>query len=126
MKRIEDNICEVLNLAKIKSKCPQIIKECECCGGTIIDDDNVPEKYIVDYNDRQIYSAVYRCVKCSAEICENCIVTIDDNWERINICKNCYEKYKTKVDHILKLQKKAEALAEDIADEIMEFLDGST
>lgn len=123
MKKKNDiQLCEVLDLSKIKNKCPQVIKECEICGGVIIDHDKVPEEYIVDYNDRQIYSAVHHCIKCGAEICENCLITIDGDWEQIDICKDCYEKYKNRIDHIKKLQKRVNALAEDIVEEIEDFL----
>lgn len=116
------NLCEVLNLSKIKKKCPQIIKECDICGGVIIDHDSVPEEYIVDYNDREIYSAVINCQKCGAQVCENCVITIEGAWEKIYICKDCYEKHKKKIDRIVKLQNKVEVLAEEVAEEIEEFL----
>lgn len=121
-KKNQIQLCEVLDLSKVKKKCPQVIKECEICGGTIIDNDNVPEEFIVDYNDRQIYSAVHYCAKCGAEICENCLITIDGAWEQIDICSDCYDKHKKRIDRIIKLQKRAQALEEDIADEIEEFL----
>lgn len=119
---IEKNICEVLNLSKIKKKCPEIIKHCDICDGIIIDHDKTPEQYIIDYNDRQIYSALITCVKCGAKICENCCITLDDTWEKIYVCNNCYEKYEKKIKRIQKLQKKADVLAEEIADELEEFL----
>lgn len=114
--------CEVLDLSKVKKKCPQVIRECDICKGIIIDNDNVPEEFIVDYNDRQIFSAAHTCAKCGAEICENCTVTIEGDWEKIDICSDCYEKHKKRIDHILKLQKRINALAEDIAEEIEDFL----
>ena len=117
--------CEVLNLSKIKKKCKQVIKHCEICEGIIIDNDNVPEEYIVDYNDRQIYSALITCVKCGAKVCENCCTTLDDTWEKIYVCNNCYNKYKKQIKRIQKLQAKADILAEEIAEEIEEFLNES-
>ena len=117
--------CEVLNLSKIKKKCKQVIKHCEICEGIIIDNDNVPEEYIVDYNDRQIYSALITCVKCGAKVCENCCTTLDNTWEKIYVCNNCYNKYKKQIKRIQKLQAKADILAEEIADEIEEFLNES-
>ena len=117
--------CEVLNLSKIKKKCKQVIRECEICGGIIIDHDNIPEQYIVDYNDRQIHSAQIQCVKCGALVCENCCITLDDTWEKIYVCENCYNKYKKQIKHIQKLQSKADILAEEISDEIEEFLNES-
>lgn len=123
MKKKKDiQFCEVLDLNRVKNKCPQVIKECEICGGVIIDHDNIPEEYIVDYGDRQIHSAVIYCEKCGAQVCENCVTTIEGVWDKIYLCKNCYEKYKKRIDRIKKLQRKAEAIAEEIADEIEEFL----
>ena len=124
MKEIKEELdcCEILNLAKIKKKCKEVIKECAICEGIIIDNDNVPEQYIVDYGDRQIHSAQIQCVKCGAIVCENCCVTLDDTWEKIYVCNNCYEKYKKRIKRIKKLQNKADILAEEIADEIEEFL----
>lgn len=126
-KHIKEEIdcCEVLNLSKIKKKCKQVIKECEICGGIIIDHDNIPEQYIVDYSDRQIHSAQIQCVKCGALVCENCCITLDDTWEKIYVCENCYNKYKKQIKHIQKLQSKADILAEEISDEIEEFLNES-
>lgn len=118
----EIECCEVLNLAKIKKKCKEVIHHCSICEGVIIDNDTVPDQYIIDYGDIEIYSALINCVKCGAEICENCAITIDDTWEKIYVCKNCYEKYKKKIDKILKLQKKVDILTEEISDEIEEFL----
>lgn len=115
-------LCEVIDLEGVKKHCPQIIKECDICGGIIIDHDSTPEQYIVDYSDRHIHSAVITCVKCGAEVCENCVKTIDDTWEKIYICTECYEKYKKRIDKIIRLQKRANAIAEEIADEIEEFL----
>lgn len=125
MKNMNDNelnCCEVLNLSKIKKKCKQVIKKCSICGGVIIDNDNVPEEYIVDYNDRQIYSAQIQCVKCGELVCENCCITLDDTWEKLYVCNNCYDKHKKQIKRIQKLQSKADILAEEIADEIEEFL----
>ena len=126
-KHIKEEIdcCEVLNLSKIKKKCKQVIRECEICGGIIIDHDNIPEQYIVDYNDRQIHSAQIQCVKCGALVCENCCIALDDTWEKIYVCENCYNKYKKQIKHIQKLQSKADILAEEISDEIEEFLNES-
>ena len=117
--------CEVLDLSKTKKKCKQVIKHCEICEGVIIDNDNVPEEYIVDYNDRQIHSALINCIKCGANVCENCCTTLDDTWEKIYVCNNCYNKYKKRIKRIQKLQIKADILAEEIADEIEEFLNES-
>lgn len=121
----EDNCCEVLNLAQIKKKCKQVIKHCNICDGIIIDDDNVPEDYIIDYDDRQIYSALIKCVKCGAIVCSNCCITLDSVWEQLPVCNNCYEKYNKQIKRIQKLQRKADILAEEIAEEIEGFLDGN-
>lgn len=118
----EENCCEVLNLSQISKKCPQVIKKCSICEGIVIDNDNVPEEYIVDYNDRQIYSALHKCAKCGAIICENCSITIEDAWEQIYVCSDCAEKYAKKIDKIKKLQKKVEILTEEIYDRLEVFL----
>ena len=115
-------LAEVLNLSKIKKKCPEIIKHCDICEGTIIDHDNIPEEYIVDYGDRRIYSAVFNCIKCGNEVCENCVTTIDGEWEKLYVCQECYDKYEKRIKRILKMQKRVNALAEDLAEEIEEFL----
>ena len=70
------------------------------------------------------YEVIY-CQKCGAEVCENCVTTIEDTWEKIYICSNCAEKYSKTIKRIQKMQRKADALAEEIAEEIEEFLNGS-
>ena len=50
------------------------------------------------------------------------MITIEGDWEQLDICKDCYEKYKKRIDRILKLQRRANALIEDIAEEIEDFL----
>ena len=125
MKNKNYDLCEIADLTRIKKDCPQIIHHCEICDGIIIDHDNVPEKFIVDYDDRRIHSAILYCQKCGAEVCENCVTTIEDTWEKIYICSNCAEKYSKTIKRIQQMQRKADALAEEIAEEIEEFLNGS-
>lgn len=115
-------LSEVLDLKGVEEHCKEVIKHCDICNGVIIDDDNVPDEFIVDYNDRRIYSAMYTCCKCGAEICENCAVTIDGNWEKLYICSDCYAKRPKLVDKIQKLQKRISGLSDEIDDLIEEFL----
>lgn len=118
----KNDICEVLDFKKVKKHCPQVVKHCKECGQVIIDHDNIPEEYIVDYNDIHIKSAMYTCCKCGKEICEECSVTIEGDWEKLYICTECYAKKPKQVERIKWIQRKIEALNEEFSDEIEEFL----
>ena len=105
---------EVIDLAKCKEVCPEVVKECEFCEGIIIDHDNVPQEYIVNYDDRQIHSELRTCEICGSIMCEQCSTLIEDTWDVFYLCPVCSKKYVKQIKKIESLQEKEQALLEKI------------
>lgn len=121
MKKKKIEFSTVIDLSAIKKHYKEVIHHCEFCNGIIIDHDNVPQEYIVNYDDRNIYSEVIHCEICNKEICRNCSKKIEDVWDVFYLCPTCSKDYEKQILKIESLQEREELIVEKIEKAIMKL-----